>query len=90
MSISLRVRGRHLLRLNVRPRIRRRASCVGGDAGVQGGVLQLSKATQGESDEPQGEQVAAVEGEVQEATEVEKEGMGQVLCFIDRHRAAGA
>ena len=44
----------------------------------------------GQADEPEGEQVAAIEGEVQEAAQVEEEGIGEVLCLVDDDDGMGA
>ena len=64
---------------------------LGGDAGGEGGVLVHVEAAgeRGEADEPEGQQVAAVEGEVEEAGEVEEEGVGEVLRLVDDDDGGG-
>jgi hypothetical protein len=55
-----------------------------GDARPERGVLlHVEAAGQvGQPDEPEREQVAAVEGEVEEAGQVDEEGVGQVLRLV--------
>ena len=65
---------------------------LGGDAGGEGGVLVHVEAAGEwrEADEPEGQEVAAVEGEVEEAGEVEEEGVGEVLRLVDDDDGGGA
>lgn len=62
------------------------------DAHGEGGVLlHAQKAGErGEADEPHGEQLPVVEGEVQEAREVDQKGIGQVLRFVEDDHGRGA
>ncbi|MCA9712749.1 MAG: hypothetical protein KDK70_43370, partial [Myxococcales bacterium] len=59
---------------------------VGGDdAGAQGGVVAHVEAVGqgGQADEPDGQQVAGVEGVVEEAGQVDEEVVAQVLGLVD-------
>src|SRR5712692_6485884 len=49
-----------------------------------------SRRVSGETDEPHREEIAAVEGEVQEAGEVDQKGIGQVLGFVEDDEGRGA
>jgi hypothetical protein len=51
----------------------------------EGGVLLHAQGTaqRGEADEPEGQEVAAVEGEIEEAGEVEEEPVGQMMGLVD-------
>src|SRR5439155_10981485 len=63
-----------------------------GDARAEGGVL-LHVETAGErreADEPEGQQVAAVEREVEKAAQVEEEVVGEVLGLVEDHQRVGA
>ncbi len=63
-----------------------------GDAHPQGDVLLHAQGALqgGETDEPEREQVAAVEGEVEEAAEIGEEAVGEVLGLINDEDDGGA
>jgi len=58
---------------------------LGGDAhGEWRVLLHAERAAQPwQADEPQGEQVTAVEGEVEKAGQVSEKGVGEVLCLVE-------
>jgi hypothetical protein len=62
------------------------------DARAEGGVLLHVKSAREvrQADEPEGDEIAAVEGEVEKAREVEQEHVGEVLGLVENDDGRGA